>query len=250
MPESPAQASPPPQRTVAVILAAGQGRRMGAPQNKVFLTIAGKPLLAHTLAAFDRAAEVTDLLLVAHPDELDLARRIAAEHGIRKPLTLAAGGATRHQSEQNALDALRPDIVAGRVAVVLIHDAARPLVPAADIDALARAARLHGGALLATPLAPDEVAVQLDPDGSVASTPLDPTALWRAQTPQAFIADELLRAYDLARRDGFEGTDTAASYERLGHPVHVVPGSPANLKVTTPDDLLRAAAFLTPERPQ
>jgi 2-C-methyl-D-erythritol 4-phosphate cytidylyltransferase len=249
MPDAPAQPSPAPSRIVAVILAAGQGRRMGAPRNKVFLPLAGKPLLAHTLAAFARAAEVTDLLLVAHPDELDLARRIAADHGVGKPLVLAAGGATRHQSEHNALDALRPEIEAGHISVVLIHDAARPLVPPADIDALARAARLHGGALLATPLAPDEVAVHLTPDGVVASVPLDPTGLWRAQTPQAFAADALLRAYDLARRDGFEGTDTAASYERLGHPVHVVPGSPVNIKVTTPDDLLRAAAHLSSPAP-
>lgn len=233
------------ERTVAVVLCAGQGRRMGASQNKVYLPLAGRPLIEHTLAAFERATEVTDVLLIAHADELDRLGRLARGSGARKVIGVACGGETRHQSEACALAALRPQIEASAIDVVMIHDGARPLVPPADIDALARAAREHGGALLATPLAPGEVIVEVGPDGRVA-TPLDPQDLWRAQTPQAFAAQELLRAYDQARAAGFEGTDTAATYERSGHEVRVVPGSPRNFKVTTPDDLLRAEALLAP----
>jgi 2-C-methyl-D-erythritol 4-phosphate cytidylyltransferase len=154
-----------------------------------------------------------------------------------------AGGATRHQSEDAALAHLRTRIEAGAVDVVLIHDGARPFVTPDEIDDVVRVAREHGGALLATPLAPDEIVAVLDTDGNVGEIAATET-LWRAQTPQGFAAAELLRAYDRARADGFDGTDTAASYERLGHRVHVVRGSGDNFKVTTPDDLPRAEALL------
>lgn len=235
------QASGP--RTVAVILCAGSGSRMRTDRNKVFLPLAGRPLLAHTLAAFTCATAVDELLLVAQADEMAQVRALAAEHGAARVLDVIAGGATRHQSEQRALEALRPRITSGEIGVVLIHDGARPLVSPAEIDALAAAARAHGGALLGTPLAPDEPLVRLARDGMLAA--LVPMAgLWRAQTPQAFAARALLDAYDRARREGFEGTDTAASFERAGHRVVIVPGSPENLKVTTPDDLLRAEVLL------
>ncbi|HEU5439763.1 MAG TPA: 2-C-methyl-D-erythritol 4-phosphate cytidylyltransferase [Ktedonobacterales bacterium] len=239
------QASAP--RAVAVILCAGSGSRMRADRNKVFLSLAGRPLLAHTLAAFTRATAVDELLLVAQADEVAQVRALAAEQVAARLLDVIAGGATRHQSEQRALAALRPRIMSGEIGVVLIHDGARPLVTAAEIDALAAAARAHGGALLGTPLAPNERLVRLAPDGTLAA--LVPAAgLWRAQTPQAFEARALLDAYDQAQREAFEGTDTAASFERSGHRVVIVAGSPDNVKVTTPDDLLRAEALLRERR--
>jgi 2-C-methyl-D-erythritol 4-phosphate cytidylyltransferase len=220
---------------------------MRADRNKVFLPLAGKPLLAHTLAAFTRATNVDEVLLVAQADEVAQVRALAAEHGAAHVLGVIAGGATRHQSEQRALEALRPRIASGEISMVLIHDGARPLVTAAEVDALAAAARAHGGALLGTPLAPDEPLARLAPDGTLAELTLT-AGLWRAQTPQAFGARALLDAYDQARREGFEGTDTAASFECAGHRVVIVAGSPENIKVTTPDDLLRAEALLR-ERP-
>jgi 2-C-methyl-D-erythritol 4-phosphate cytidylyltransferase len=240
-------AQPEGRRTVAVVLCAGQGRRMAHAQNKVFLPLAGKPLLAHTLAAFDRAAEVQEVLLIAHPDELEQCRRLVADHKVARVIGISPGGATRHQSEEAALGVLRDAIESGTVDVVLIHDGARPLVRPAEIDTLTRAARIYGGALLATPLGSEETIAQLDDDGMLVDA-LPPSDLWRAQTPQGFDARELLRAYDAARADGFAGTDTAASYERLGHGVRIVAGSSENFKVTTPDDLLRAEAVLAGPR--
>jgi 2-C-methyl-D-erythritol 4-phosphate cytidylyltransferase len=216
---------------------------MGAPTNKVFVPLAGRPLLAHTLGAFEAAGEVDEVLLVARADEREICGEIAARYGARKVTAVIAGGATRHRSEEAALGALRGRIEAGTVDVVLIHDGARPFVTPAEIAGVVRAVREHGGALLATPMAPGEIIAALDTAGGVAET-LATEPLWRAQTPQGFSAGELLRAYDLARADGFDGTDTAASYERLGHRVHVVRGGGDNFKITTPDDLVRAAALL------
>jgi 2-C-methyl-D-erythritol 4-phosphate cytidylyltransferase len=229
---------------VAVVLCAGQGTRMGAAGNKVFLPLAGKPLLAYTLAAFERADTVDDMLLVAHPTEVEFVRaEIVARHPLAKVAGVIAGGATRHQSEENALAALRPRIEAGAIGIVLIHDGARPCVRPDDIDTLVRAARECGGALLGTPVGAEEVIARIAGDGTLGAT-YPAGDLWRAQTPQAFAARALLAAYDLARRDGFDGTDTAASYERLGRPVQMVRGHADNIKVTTPEDLIRAAAIL------
>lgn len=227
-------------RTVAVILCAGQGTRMGAGQNKVFLPILGKPLLVYTIEAFQRARAVDDILLVAHPNEVDYCREeIVRRYGLAGVREVIAGGATRHQSEERALDWLRARIEASAVGVVLIHDGARPFVPPEEIDALAQVAAEAGGALLASAVEPDTVIARVDEEGYIAAL-LAPEELWRAQTPQAFEARTLLAAYDAARAEGFEGTDTASTYERAGHEVRIVPGSADNFKVTTPHDLLRA----------
>jgi 2-C-methyl-D-erythritol 4-phosphate cytidylyltransferase len=231
-------------RTVAVVLCAGQGTRMGAAQNKVYLPVAGKPLLLYALEAFALATEVDEVLLVAHPAEVAYCEQeIVQRYAPAKVTGVLAGGVTRHQSEQQALEALRARITADEIDVVLIHDGARPFVTPQEIDAVAQAARSDGGALLGTPVGADEVVAQIGEDGSVEAI-LPYAELWRAQTPQAFAAPPLLAAYDQARTDGFEGTDTAAVYERLGRTVRTVAGSPNNFKVTTPEDLLRAESWV------
>jgi 2-C-methyl-D-erythritol 4-phosphate cytidylyltransferase len=229
--------------TIAVVLAAGQGTRMGAAGNKVFLPLAGKPILAHSLAVFERCAGVSETLLVAHPSELEDCCTLVERYGLGKVRTIIAGGATRHASEYCALNALRARIERGAVDVVLVHDAARPCVSVAEVARLLRDARRVGGALLATPTLPDECFVTAG-DDSVVTEWLAAEHLARAQTPQAFAARPLLAAYDAA--GSFEGTDTAATYARAGHPVVVTPGSVTNLKITTPGDLARAERALRP----
>ncbi len=233
------------RHTVAVVLSAGQGSRMGAMQNKVFLPLAGKPLLAYTIDAFSRAREVDEVMLVAHPREVEsCTHEIVERYGFACVVAVVAGGASRHQSEERALDVLRGRIEAGAIDVVLIHDGARPFVEPKDIDALVCEARRSGGALLGTRLGEHEVVVSRDTDGMIAAIQPTTCGLWRAQTPQAFDARALLEAYDHARAEGFEGTDTASSYERLGRAVHMVEGQLTNFKVTTPDDMVRAEALL------
>jgi 2-C-methyl-D-erythritol 4-phosphate cytidylyltransferase len=228
----------------AVILAAGQGSRMGAARNKVWLTLAGRPLLVYAAEALAATPGVTHLLAVAHPQEVALCQEILATQArLPLPFTVIPGGASRHQSEQCALDHLRVAILAGEIDLVLIHDGARPLITPDDVQRLIAAAHTWGGALLALPVPAGERIVRADAaQHIVADLPGD--ALWRAQTPQAFAAMRLLAAYDAAEQDGFEGTDTAASFARTGGQVAVVAGSAANIKVTTPDDLVLAEHLL------
>jgi 2-C-methyl-D-erythritol 4-phosphate cytidylyltransferase len=229
---------------VAVILCAGQGTRMRADRNKVFMPLAGRPLLVTTVEAFAQSPAIDEILLVAHPAEVEHVRAaVVAAYGLPRVSGVIAGGATRHQSEEQALEALRPRILSGAVGIVLIHDGARPLVTPEEIAAVTAAARAQGGAMLGTPVAGSEALARLAADATVLAL-LPAADLWHAQTPQAFAARELLAAYDAAHETGFEGTDTAATYERLGHAVAMVPGSPDNLKVTTPDDLICAEVLL------
>jgi 2-C-methyl-D-erythritol 4-phosphate cytidylyltransferase len=231
-----------PGAVVAVVLGAGQGTRMGAGRNKVLLTLRGKPILVHALTAFEQTPRVAETLLVAHPDEVAMCQGMMADVGLAKVAAVIPGGATRHQSEDRALTWLRPRIEAGEIALLLVHDGARPLITSDEIAALIMATAATGGALLAA--APDETLLQLDDEGGVVRAwPSDELAL--AQTPQAFDARRLLAAYDTARADGFEGSDTAASFERAGGQVQVVFASSTNIKITTPDDLIRAEALLT-----
>jgi 2-C-methyl-D-erythritol 4-phosphate cytidylyltransferase len=152
---------------------------------------------------------------------------------------LVPGGATRHASEWQALRALRPEIEAGEIDVVAIHDGARPLAGTALFAETIRAARAHGGAIPVVPL-PGLVRA----DGA----PLE-GALAGVQTPQAFRAPELLAAYVRADAEGFEGTDTASCLERYGSlRIDGVAGSSLNLKITFPEDVALATELADPAR--
>ena len=234
----------PTAHTVAIVLGAGQGTRMGATQNKVFLPVAGKPLIVYAVATFAAMPEVDEIVLVAHPAEVARFTTIIATHlQMQKPFTIITGGASRHQSEYCALAALRARITSGAIDIILIHDGARPFVPRAAVAEVIVAAHAVGGALLATPVAADEHIVSVAASGVIAHE-LPTAALWRAQTPQAFQAPLLLAAYDAAQAQGFTGTDTASSFERAGYAVRVVAGSTTNFKVTTPEDLMLAEHVL------
>jgi len=235
-------------KTLAIVLCAGQGSRMGADQNKVFLPLAGQSVGARAIGAFQASPLVDEIIVMAHPAELERVREeIVARAGLSRVSAVWAGGASRHQSEWRALDALRPRIAAGEVGLVMIHDGARPLVSQAEIvrlvDAVRGQAPHSGGALLATPMAPGERVARVGAAG-LAEQVFASAELVRAQTPQGCDARTLLAAYDQAQRIGFEGTDTASVIEAFGAPVVVAPGDERNIKVTTPDDLLRAEATL------
>ncbi|MEV0073041.1 IspD/TarI family cytidylyltransferase [Amycolatopsis sp. NPDC050768] len=221
-----------------VVLASGAGTRVGAALNKVYLPMAGRRVVAWSLAAFAAVPEVGVLVLVIREQDTELADEVLAAHPGK--VEVVTGGATRQGSELNALRHLAPRIESGAVDAVLIHDAARPLAtPALIGDVLART-REFGGAVPG--LAADDV-VSMAADGSVAA-PL-PGAI-RVQTPQGFRAASLLAAYEQAETEGFLGTDTASCMERFSAlPVHWVPGGAENLKITYPHDLAVAERLLS-----
>jgi 2-C-methyl-D-erythritol 4-phosphate cytidylyltransferase len=234
-------------RVVAVVLGAGQGTRMGQPINKIFLPIDGKPVILYALESFERCSLVDEILLVAAAGEEQQLADLARATECRKVRGVICGGATRHASEQCALDALRPHIESGAIEIILIHDGARPFLSIAKVQQLIEQARAVGGAILAEPPREGELIVQVDAQQGIQRS-FAREQIWKAQTPQVFRASLLLKAYDQARRDQFFGTDTAASLERIGCPVAIVESDASNLKITTAHDLLLAEKLVHSRR--
>lgn len=229
----------PLKRVVAVVLGAGQGTRMGRPINKIFLPINGKPVILYAIETFEHCPSVDDILLVGAVGQEEQLTKIVYHANCRKVRTIVQGGTTRHASEQCALNALRSSIDAGDVEIVLIHDGARPFISVEKVEQLIRKARVSGGAILATPLQEEEHIALVGADRFIQHG-YEGHGAWHAQTPQAFQANLLLSAYDQAERDKFYGTDTAASFERMGCSVAIVESDTTNFKITTAHDLLLA----------
>lgn len=220
-----------------VILAAGSGSRVGAETNKVLLPLQGRPLLAWSVLTATDLPGVAPVLVVCRPEDRPAIEDALAPLLGPREVWLVDGGSTRHRSEDRALRVLRSRIVAGEVDVVAIHDGARPLAPASLFRRTIETARRDGGAV-----------PTVDVPGLLPREPGPATAgrLVGVQTPQAFAAAPLLRAYDAARADGFEGTDTAACLAAYEDAVRItaVASGPSNLKVTWPQDLATAAELL------
>jgi 2-C-methyl-D-erythritol 4-phosphate cytidylyltransferase / 2-C-methyl-D-erythritol 2,4-cyclodiphosphate synthase len=219
--------------TVALIVAAGRGSRFGGASPKQYAELAGKPVLRHSLEAFARHPKVGAVRVVIHDDDRALYDAASAGLSTLAPVT---GGATRQESVLRGLESLQ----AMKPAVVLIHDAARPLVDAALIDRMLAALAAAPGAIPALSVADT---VKRAANGQVVET-LDRRSLWRAQTPQAFRFRDIMAAHLAAA--GLELTDDAAVAEAAGLVVALVEGAEENFKVTTEADLRRAQQILAP----
>jgi len=249
----------------AVIVAAGRGKRMGASDNKVFLPLAGRAVLAHALDAFERCGLVEEIVVVAAADEIERVKALvrgetddarleeAVERGLSadrreggvlngsaafaKVSQVVAGGAERQGSVEAGLLALATD-------GVLVHDAARPLVTPELIAACCEAAERVGAAAAAVPV---KDTIKVVEGGMIVSTP-ERASLLAVQTPQAFGRQALLDAHRAARAAQVAATDDAMLFERLGLRVAAVPGQESNLKITTPEDLLVAELIVERRR--
>jgi len=220
-----------------VLVAAGRGERMGGARPKAFLEIAGQPMLLRAARAFAAAPSVDGIVAVVPADRVAAAREMLGD--VRKLRDVLAGGERRQDSVLSGLQA----VPAGFDGVVLVHDAARPLVEVDLIEAVAKAAAETGAALPVLELVDTVKRVR---DDRVIET-LDRSTLAAAQTPQGFRVAVLHRAYKNAFRDGVTLTDEAMAVERLGEPVAAVAGSPRNRKLTTPEDLAWAEGLLRSE---
>jgi 2-C-methyl-D-erythritol 4-phosphate cytidylyltransferase len=221
---------------VAIIVAAGAGRRMGGGRAKQFREISGIPIIIHTLRRFDECERVAASVVVLPRDECEEFRALAEKHGIRKRARAVAGGETRGESVLRGLQALAAD----EVEIVAVHDGVRPFVRAEEIDRTVREAEDFGAAILAVPSTDTVKEVE---GGRILRT-LERARLWRAQTPQCFRYDLLRRAYELASSDGLDATDDSALVERAGATVRVVEGGAHNIKITTPQDFALAEVIV------
>ena len=217
----------------AIIVAAGRGQRLGAPE-KVLLPLAGKPMLAYSLDAVEQASSITAVILVVGDHTETAVAGLLASGAWSKVNAVVTGGTRRQDSVAAGLAA-----VPAETEIVVVHDGARPLAPADLFDRCVATAAAQGAAIAAVPVADTLKRVA---DERIVGT-VERDGLWAAQTPQAFQRSVLSAA--IARDDGARiVTDDASLCEACGIAVAVVPGLPANLKITRPDDLAVAEALI------
>jgi 2-C-methyl-D-erythritol 4-phosphate cytidylyltransferase len=221
-----------PRDVGVVVVAAGRGTRLGGSTPKQYQTIAGVPMVLRALRPFVSHPEVAQVVLVLPPE--DAAEPPAFLRGLGTGLTVAPGGSRRADSVAAGVAALGP-----ACSTVLVHDAARPFVERNVIDAVIAHARAGQGAVAAIKVS-DTLKEAAPGDAMRVGRTVARDGLWRAQTPQGFPRDVLERAHAMAGLEGAAATDDAALVERTGVPVRLVPDSPRNLKVTTPEDLALA----------
>jgi 2-C-methyl-D-erythritol 4-phosphate cytidylyltransferase len=211
----------------AILVAAGSSQRMGF--DKLFATIAGEPVIAHSIRAFDRAISVSEIIIVAREDRHDQIQKINRDAGFKKLRSIVTGGERRQDSVRAGLD--RAERGAKYVAV---HDAARPLITPDQIEGAFKQCRVHGAAALAQPV--NDTLKRADADLFVAGS-IDRQQLYAMQTPQIFDRDLIDDAYHAVYAEDIWITDEVSAVERLGHKIALVLDDDFNFKITYPRDL-------------
>ena len=238
-------------RVVAVVPAAGLGKRFGSGTNKPLLSLGGKPLVIRPLEVLQSVAEIVEIIPVLKVQDMERGRQIFEEYGLSKIKRIAAGGKERQDSVYHGLKLAR------QADIVLIHDGVRPLIEKELIERAIEAlivrsapsskdegeGKLSGcdGVVLGVPV---KDTIKEAEDGIIKRT-LKRSVLWAVQTPQLFLYRNLLSVYEKAMQEGFYSTDDSALVEHYGGKIGVVMGSYRNLKITTPEDLDIAEFFLS-----
>lgn len=213
----------------AIIVAAGKGTRMGPGVDKLFLEVAGRPVVAHTWQRFADAGCIDELVIVVRDGMQSAFEEMARQFNLAKPFRLVPGGAERQDSVWNGLEALSPG-----AEIVAVQDAARPCTSEALILATITAARETGAAVAAQPVTDT---IKETADGRTIARTVDRSKLWAMQTPQTFRVEVIRRAFVEMRRRGLAVTDDTAACELIGQPVRLVADGAPNPKVTVPGDL-------------
>lgn len=239
------------KKVVAIVPAAGLGKRFGPGKNKPFQILGGKPLIVWSLETLVSVNEIVDVIPVFKAEDMEYGQNIIEEYNLSKIKRIAPGGKERQDSVYNGLK-----LIEDTESIVLIHDGVRPLI---DKDLIENVIKellipstpplvkggmggLHGvdGVILGVPV---KDTIKEAEDGIIKST-LKRSSLWAIQTPQVFLYSSILQAYDRAMKEGFYSTDDAALVERNSGKIKVVMGSHKNIKITTPEDLAIAEVLL------
>jgi 2-C-methyl-D-erythritol 4-phosphate cytidylyltransferase len=222
-------------KAVAVVPAGGTGARMGGRLPKQYLTVGGAPILVVTLRVLGRCRSLAGLVVAAPAERVEATRELLRRFRVPRVLSVVAGGAERQDSVREGLQAAPAE-----AGWIVVHDAVRPFIVPDLIERVLAAARVPGAASCGWPVRETVKRVR----DSVVESTLPRDGLWLTQTPQAFRRELLQEAHDKAMRDGYRATDDAMLVERLGGRVAMVEGLPQNLKITTPDDLKIARAWM------
>jgi len=225
-------------------MSVGTGVGGGLPTPKQFLSIAGVPVLVHCLRAFLAVERVEAIYVAVRKPEMERVRAWVAEFGLGGKVHVVQGGDHRQQSVSNALTRLVSDTGCGDGDVVLVHDAARPLIDPATIERTIDAVAEHGAAIVGLPAVDTIKQVERTAHGAIVTATIPRERIVQAQTPQGARCGLLRQAFAEADADEFEGTDEASLLERAGIVVAVVPGSARNFKITQPGDLELAEFYL------
>ena len=240
-------------KVFVIIPAAGLGTRMGVPhagqsptRSKQFLELDGVPILIYTLRKFATSPQVDSIWIAMRKPEMEGFAPTLERAGLGKPVHLVEGGEHRQESVGNVLDALPAE--SGDL--VLIHDAVRPFVSQETISGVIEQAKRYGAAIAGIPATDTIKRVERRAEGAVVEATIPREQIVQAQTPQGFRYGLLSPIFNEARIEGFQGTDESSLLERAGYAVHVVMGSPQNIKITTPADMELAEFFLLQESRQ
>ncbi len=225
---------------IAIILASGMGKRMGADKNKVFLELGGKPLIFYTIDNFEKSDDIDEIVIVAKGEEIGDMREIVEEFEFKKVSYIIEGGSERQYSGHNGVNCVCDNYDDDDV-VVLFHNGANPFVSSEEIRNVANSARECGAAVVAHPT---KDTIRKVNDDNVSQGVVDRSELWNMQTPQAIKLELAKEVFDTAREKNFLGTDDVSLVEELGGDVVIVEASDNNFKITTPIDLALAEVIL------
>lgn len=220
----------------AIIVAAGKGIRMNDPTRKQYLDLAGRPILAHSVMAFDTCELIDKIFLVVPKEDIEYCRKnIVPLMELKNGLNLVPGGEQRQNSVYNGLQAIDK-----KTDTVVIHDGVRPFIQPDELESCILGARKFGACILGIPAG--DTIKYVGKSGFIEKT-LARDSIWLAQTPQAFKYELIISAYKTARRDGYTGSDDSVLVERLGKDVRIINGSKNNIKITVREDLIVARAI-------
>lgn len=220
----------------AIIVAAGKSERMGGGADKAFLSLGSKPVVAWSLLAFEKNADIDSIILVVRKDQVTAAKAVARMFGISKLTKIVAGGARRQDSVQAGLKEVDSD-----TRIVAVHDGARPCVSQEVISDVIRSAKRGVASVTGCRM---RDTVKMVEKGSTVSQTVDRAKYWAVQTPQAFPYSMLRKAYAAVEAEHKEVLDDAQAVETMGESVKICDSNKLNIKITTPEDLQIAAAIL------